>query len=291
MYSMSGFGKSFLEFDEIDVQVEIKTVNSRFLDFYIKSPNELNEFENYIKKLIKSRINRGKVEIYISIFYKNESDRIDINYNLLDRYNEIFTDVSKRYKVENVNRVSDFMRIRDCVIIKQDSIEQEKLKEYLESAINEALSNLIEMRLNEGKFLKNDLLEFLKDLENQLNEIEKQYPNILEFHKNNIKDRINDILDSSVEVDKNLLETEIAIYAEKKDISEEIVRMKSHFNQFKIFLNENISVGRKLDFLTQEFNREVNTIASKCVGYEISNITIEMKSIIEKIREQVQNVE
>ncbi len=291
MRSMSGFGKSALEFDELDISVEMKSVNSRFLDFYIRSPKEVNEFENDIKSIVKRRLGRGKVEIYIYFNYKNSSDRIDVNYDLLDRYNEIFGELNDRYQMTSKATVSNYMMVKDSVIIKDDAIATDKLKDYLTQSLNNAIDGLISMREKEGTYLLNDLSGYISELENQLSIIEKEYPSILKFHKDNIVARVEEIIVDKSLVDKNVLETELAIYAEKKDISEEILRLKSHFSQFKDIIESNESIGRKLDFITQELNREVNTIGSKCVGYEMSNVIIEMKSIIEKIREQVQNVE
>ncbi len=291
MRSMSGFGKSALEFDELDISVEMKSVNSRFLDFYIRSPKEVNEFENDIKSIVKTRLGRGKVEIYIYFNYKNSSDRIDLNYDLLDRYNEIFSELNDRYDMTSKATVSNYMMVKDSVIIKDDAIASEKLKDYLTQSVNSAIDGLISMREKEGAYLLNDLSGYISELENALNIIEKEYPSILKFHKDNIVARVDEIIVDKSLVDKNVLETELALYAEKKDISEEILRLKSHFSQFKGVIESNESIGRKLDFITQELNREVNTIGSKCVGYEMSNVIIEMKSIIEKIREQVQNVE
>ncbi len=291
MRSMSGFGKSTFEFEELDISVEIKSVNSRFLDFYIRSPKEVNEHENEIKSIVKNRINRGKVELYIIFNYKNSADRIDLNYDLLDRYNEIFGELTKRYNVVSSATISNYMMIKDSVTVKDDTIESDKLRGYLNKSINGALDELINMREKEGEYLLKDLSTYISELQTQLSIIEKEYPSILEFHKDNIKLRLDEIINDKSLLDQNILETELAIYAEKKDISEEILRLKSHFNQFNAMINSEGSIGRKLDFITQELNREVNTIGSKCVGYEVSNVIIEMKSIIEKIREQVQNVE
>ncbi len=291
MRSMSGFGKGTKEFNELDISVEIKSVNSRFLDFYIRSPKETNEFEHDIKTFIKQKIARGKLEVYINFDYKNSSDRIALNYDLLDRYDEIFKELNDRYHIGEKVRISNYLMVKDSVIINDESIDPKVLKNYLFETIDVALTHLIEMREKEGKYLLGDLDSYINQLEKLLVVIEQEYPNILDFHKNNIHNRVSDILDDPALLDKGVLETELAMYAEKKDISEEILRLKSHFSQFRSIISSSESIGRKLDFITQELNREVNTIGSKCVGYEISSVIIDMKSIIEKIREQVQNVE
>ncbi len=292
MRSMSGFGKSIMEFEELDINVEIKSVNSRFLDFYIRSPKEVNEFENDLKSLVRKRLSRGKIELFIHFNYKNSSDRIKPNYDLLDRYDEIFDELIKRYRgISSSKKINNYLMVKDSIIINDDAIEYDKLKEYVTKSIDKALDGLVHMREKEGVYLQDDLLGYISELEENLQIIEKEYPDILKYHKDKIKLRVDDIIDDIKLLDKNVLETELAIYAEKKDISEEILRLKSHISQFKEMTQKDESVGRKLDFITQELNREVNTIGSKCVGYEVSNVIIDMKSIIERIREQVQNVE
>ncbi len=291
MRSMSGFGKSTVEFEELDINVEIKSVNSRFLDFYIRSPKEINEFEHDIKSIVRKKLSRGKVELFVNVSYKNSSDRIQLNYDLLDRYNDIFDELIQRYGIDSSKKINNYLMVKESIVINEDAIAQETLRSYVSESINKALDSLIMMREKEGLYLKEDLLGYISELEHNLLIIEKEYPNILNFHKDKIKLRVNDIIEDINLFDKNVLETELAIYAEKKDIAEEILRLKSHISQFRELTKKEESVGRKLDFITQELNREVNTIGSKCVGYEISSVIIDMKSIIEKIREQVQNVE
>jgi len=290
--SMTGFGRGENGDGIHQFNVEIKTVNHRYNDIVVRMPKHLNYLEENIKSLIKEKIKRGRVEVYIALEYIDESN-LDIVVNMA---------LARAYKSE-LDRMADELNIKDRVkidhiltlpeIIKKERVEMEEdmVWECLKPAIDMALDNVVDMRIKEGLMLKEDMEDKITKINVDLKEIENRAPIVVVEYKEKLKSRIEELLDEDLNIDEDRLNYEIVFFADKADINEEIVRLKSHSEQFLNSLNGNEPVGRKLDFILQEMNREINTIGSKSEDLIISNCVVNIKSELEKIREQVQNVE
>lgn len=291
--SMTGYGREEFEDSEYKLSVEIKTVNHKYCNIYTKIPNRLNSIESKIKKYIKKKLKRGRIEVNIYLTEKNKDlVCLDPNFTFLDKYYETLTAIKKRYKIkEDINL--------DLLIDKKEAIESD-YKELDEDAIWLILKNILDnvinsvdkMRINEGKALLNDLEKSISKIQVLLENLKKLSDKIISNYRLSINEKIKKLLqESDFEPDENRLEQEIAIFADKRDINEEITRIESHLDQFKKYFTIDKPVGKKLDFLAQELNREVNTIGAKSPNVNISHIVVKMKDNIGKIREQVRNIE
>lgn len=293
MKSMTGFGSGTATKDGITCTVEIKSVNARFLDLFIRSPKQINPFETIIRGLVQDRITRGKVEVSVSIQDAGERPKtFTINSVLRKQIQELlvqeeFYDDPKKVPLQAVNSVSNEW------IQQQDTpIAEDVLSEIVKESTTQALDALIAMRTVEGKHIEQDLLSRISTLENVIKHIDENKAGAVEAYREHIKGKIQEYLvslEASISEDRFL--QEIALLADKTDITEEIVRFTSHVVQLKnTFVDEN-SIGRKVDFILQEMNREVNTIGSKAMDSSITEFVVQLKCELEKIREQVQNVE
>jgi len=293
MKSMTGFGSGTATKDGITCTVEIKTVNARFLDLFIRSPKQINPFETIIRGLVQDRITRGKVEVSVSIQDAGERPKtFTINSVLRKQIQELlvqeeFYDDPKKVPLQAVNSISNEW------IQQQDTpIAEDVLSEIVQESTNQALDALITMRTVEGKHIEQDLLSRISTLENVIKHIDENKAGAVEAYREHIKGKIQEYLvslEASISEDRFL--QEIALLADKTDITEEIVRFTSHVVQLKNTLVDENSIGRKVDFILQEMNREVNTIGSKAMDSSITEFVVQLKCELEKIREQVQNVE
>lgn len=293
MKSMTGFGSGTATKDGITCTVEIKSVNARFLDLFIRSPKQINPFETIIRGLVQDRITRGKVEVSVSIQDAGERPKtFTINSVLRKQIQELlvqeeFYDDPKKVPLQAVNSVSNEW------IQQQDTpIAEEVLSEIVKESTTQALDALIVMRTVEGKHIEQDLLSRISTLENVIKHIDENKAGAVEAYREHIKGKIQEYLvslEASISEDRFL--QEIALLADKTDITEEIVRFTSHVVQLKNTLVDENSIGRKVDFILQEMNREVNTIGSKAMDSSITEFVVQLKCELEKIREQVQNVE
>ena len=293
MKSMTGFGSGTATKDGITCTVEIKTVNARFLDLFIRSPKQINPFESIIRGLVQDRITRGKVEVSVSIQDAGERPKtFTINSVLRKQIQELlvreeFYDDPKKVPLQAVNSISNEW------IQQQDTpIAEDVLSEIVQESTNQALDALITMRTIEGKHIEQDLLSRITTLENIINSIDENKAGAVDAYREHIKGKIQEYLvslEASISEDRFL--QEIALLADKTDITEEIVRFTSHVVQLKNTLVDENSIGRKVDFILQEMNREVNTIGSKAMDSSITEFVVQLKCELEKIREQVQNVE
>ena len=293
MKSMTGFGSGTATKDGITCTVEIKSVNARFLDLFIRSPKQINPFETIIRGLVQDRITRGKVEVSISIQDAGERPKtFTINSVLRKQIQELlvqeeFYDDPKKVPLQAVNSVSNEW------IQQQDTpIAEDVLSEIVKESTTQALDALIAMRTVEGKHIEQDLLSRISTLENVIKHIDENKAGAVEAYREHIKGKIQEYLvslEASISEDRFL--QEIALIADKTDITEEIVRFTSHVVQLKNTLVDENSIGRKVDFILQEMNREVNTIGSKAMDSSITEFVVQLKCELEKIREQVQNVE
>ena len=293
MKSMTGFGSGTATKDGITCTVEIKSVNARFLDLFIRSPKQINPFESIIRGLVQDRITRGKVEVSVSIQDAGERAKtFTINSVLRKQIQELlvqeeFYDDPKKVPLQAVNSISNEW------IQQQDTpIAEDVLSEIVQESTNQALDALITMRTVEGKHIEQDLLSRITTLENIIKSIDENKAGAVDAYREHIKVKIQEYLvslEASISEDRFL--QEIALLADKTDITEEIVRFTSHVVQLKNTLVDENSIGRKVDFILQEMNREVNTIGSKAMDSSITEFVVQLKCELEKIREQVQNVE
>ena len=293
MKSMTGFGSGTATKDGITCTVEIKSVNARFLDLFIRSPKQINPFESIIRRLVQDRITRGKVEVSVSIQDAGERPKtFTINSVLRKQIQELlvqeeFYDDPKKVPLQAVNSISNEW------IQQQDTpIAEDVLSEIVKESTSQALDALVVMRTVEGKHIEQDLLSRISTLEHIINRIDENKSGAVEAYREHITSKIQEYLvslDASISEDRFL--QEIALLADKTDITEEIVRFTSHVVQLKNTLVDENSIGRKVDFILQEMNREVNTIGSKAMDSSITEFVVQLKCELEKIREQVQNVE
>lgn len=293
IYSMTGFGRGQNSNDVFDVTVEIKTVNNRYCDVIVKMPKKLNVFEDRIKNKVKSKLSRGRVEIYIN-FEEKSYDNYEVvpNFEILDKYVKAYEEIKAKYGITQNIDLPMLIKVQEGIDVSYLERGEEEYWEALEPALDDAILKLESMRQLEGEKLKLDILSKVAKIRDILIEIEKVGPQVLEGYKQKVKERLSDLLkEVNMEVDAYRLANELAIYADKTNINEEVVRIRSHLEQIGQILDLNEPMGRKLDFLIQELNREVNTIGSKSPDYDISNYVIDLKSELEQIREQVQNVE
>lgn len=291
-YSMTGFGRGESENKQYKIVIEIKSVNHRYNDIIIKMPKKLNVLEEKMKAKIKNYVNRGRVEVFVN-FEESEAENFVItpNYTVLDQYVSALEAIKDKYTVVDDMGVSLLARYPDALKVEFQEVDEELIWTLMESALTGALENLKTMRQVEGVKLKEDTISRVNVIRGIVKEIEKLAPDIVATHKEKMLERIKDLLDGTIEVDEQRIAMEIAVFSDKTNITEEIVRLESHFEQLVNILDESKPVGRKLDFLIQEMNREVNTIGSKSPDIDISNYVVDMKSEIEKIREQIQNIE
>ena len=289
--SMTGFGRGEVSVGQRKITVEMKAVNHRYLDVNIKMPKKLNFFDASIRNLLKEYIQRGKVDIYIT--YEDLSEQtVSVKYHpdVAASYLAYLNDMAESFSLENDIRVSTLSRYPEVFTMEEQEIDEESIWKVLETAIREACESFVESRLKEGENLKNDLVGKLDGMLNLVDYIEENSPKIIEEYKQKLQTKIHDLLEDN-RVDENRLLMEVTIFADKICVDEEIVRLRSHIMMVKNTLIEGGSIGRKLDFIVQEMNREANTILSKSTDLEISNRGIELKTEIEKDREQIQNIE
>ncbi len=291
MQSMTGYGKSEYSDGKITVSVEVKTVNNRFLDIIPKYPRSFVAYDDLIRKTAQSKLARGRVELFVSLSSESEQEsEVSINEGLAKKYVDIAKDLSKRYKLKNDFSVVSLMKTPDVLTLSESQTDEEKTKEILLVALNGAFDNLNEMRKVEGEKLKKDILSRNEKVFELVEKISKRAPMLKDEYHKKITERVKEIL-GDVNYDETRLLTETTIFADKSNIDEELTRLKSHIEQLKTICDSGFDEGKKLDFLMQEFNRETNTICSKSNDIEITKIGLELKNEIEKIREQVQNVE
>ena len=288
--SMTGYGRKNISKNDREYQIEIKSVNHRYLDISVKMPRQLSYLEDAIKKEISSRVKRGKVDIFIT-FNNNslEGRTIKINTELAHAYIEELKQLAKNENILSDIQVTEISKYPDVLNI-QNEQDDDKIKEEVIEVLNDAIENFISMRQTEGSKISEDLLKRLDYIEIKVNEISKLSTGLIEEYVVKLEARIKEIIKDQ-EIDKQRLAQEVVIYADKCSVEEEITRLNSHILQFKNLLNSDEAVGKKLDFIVQEMNRETNTIGSKANNLDITKRVIDLKTEIENIREQIQNIE
>lgn len=291
MYSMTGYGKGEYRKDGIELVVEIKTVNNRFLDIIPKYPRSFISFDDLIRKTVQGKLNRGRVELFVSFVDSREKEfSMQVDYALAKAYVNTSKELAKTFKgVKNDFTITQLMRVPDLVKSSFCETDVEELKDILVDTLNQALDNLNKMRLVEGEKLKQDLLARVATIEEIVKEVKTIAPQVAKEHQDKMLERIKELL-GEAEIEETRILQETAIFADKSNIDEEIERLTSHISQFRTIC-EDEGAGRKLDFLIQEFNRESNTICSKANNIKVTDCGLQLKCEIEKIREQVQNIE
>ena len=291
MLSMTGYGRGEYKEGGLELTVEIKTVNNRYLDVSVKSPRIFIAFEEVIRSIVREKLTRGHADVFVSLSDKREKPR---TLYLDEGVAKAYADAAKRVHTlfpdaENDFSVTNILRYPDVIKAEENSSADEECLGALKIALGIALDKLNAMRETEGEKLSFDMLSRIETIEDEVNSIEKRAPLVAENYKIKLEAKMKKLLEG-VEVDEGRLLTEVALFSDKSNIDEELTRLHSHISQFREICKEKL-VGRKLDFLVQEFNRETNTICSKSNDIEITRLGLAMKNEIEKIREQVQNVE
>ena len=289
--SMTGFGRCEVADEKRKFTVELKSVNHRYLDVNIKMPKKLNFFESTIRNLLKEYIERGKVDVYI-IYEDYTEDNYTLRYNsaLAAEYLGYLNSMAEEFHLDNDIRVSTLSRYPDVLVMEEQDIDEKELWSGLEKALRGACEQFVESRVKEGEALRNDLLDKLDAMLSDVDFIEERSPQIMKEYRMRLEEKIQEILGDR-QIDDSRIATEVTIYADKVCVDEETVRLRSHIMTTKDTLIAGGSIGRKLDFIAQEMNREANTILSKANNIEISDVGINLKTSIEKVREQIQNIE
>lgn len=289
--SMTGFGRYETVTDEYKISVEMKAVNHRYLDLSIKMPKKFNYFEASIRTLLKKHIQRGKVDLFINYEDYTEGN-LSLKYNkgLAGEYMNAFQQMAEQFQIPNDITVSALSRFPEVLTMEQTPEDEEQLWKILSDAISRAAERFVETRLEEGEHLRDDLLKKLDYMLELVSFIEERSPRIVEEYRTKLTDKVKELLNGAA-IDESRIVTEVTIYADKICTDEEMVRLRSHIETMKTKLIAGGSIGRELDFIAQEMNREANTILSKANDLEVSQKAIALKTEIEKVREQIQNIE
>ena len=291
MNSMTGFGRAKLEREEREYLVEIRSVNHKYADITVKAPRNLLYLEDKVRKAVLNRVARGKIEVFISYAnYGLNGKNVVLNKELAKLYIKELTELAEEADIPSGLRATEVSKMPDVLNVQLDEDSLETIWTELSECLENAIDNFIDMRSIEGNKIKQDLEERLKKIEEDVNKISELSTGLVEEYVVKLEERIKELLKVDV-VDKDRLAQEIVIYSDKCSTEEELTRLRSHISQFKNLLEQDEPTGKKLDFLMQEMNRETNTIGSKSGKLEITNLVIEMKTILEDIREQIQNIE
>ena len=291
MRSMTGFGRERIVAGGKEYLVEIRSVNSRYCELTAKVPKNYTYLEEKLKTLVKSRLSRGKAEISLTVYdIQGRDTAITVNTLVVKRYLEEMRKCSEELGLKDDIELSDIFRMTDAFTVVRPEEDEDVIWANAESAAKGALDKFTTMREAEGEKLKADILEKLDDIEKMTEEVERLSPETVKAYRERLYTRLKEVLEN-VQADEQRIIAEAAIFADKTAVDEETVRLHSHFKQFREMTEAKEPVGRKLDFLVQEINRESNTIGSKCQDLRVTKLVIEMKSEIEKIREQIQNIE
>ena len=289
--SMTGFGRCEQVTDQYKISVEIKAVNHRYLDLGIRMPKKFSRFENAVRTFLKEYVKRGKVDLFISFEDYTESEMcVRYNQRLAAEYVDCFKKMEEAFGIPNDMTVSALAKLPEVLTMDQVPEDEERLWEILSGALKGAAESLVHSREIEGEHLRRDLLEKLDYMEGLVDFIEERAPAILKEYRARLEDKVKELLDGSA-IDEGRIAAEVVIYADKICVDEETVRLTSHIDSTRKELMQGESVGRKLDFIAQEMNREANTILSKSSDPAISDQAIALKTETEKIREQIQNIE
>lgn len=289
--SMTGFGRAEVEEGNRKITVEMKAVNHRYLDVNLKMPKKLNFFESAIRNVLKEYVQRGKVDIFITYEdFSEENVSVKYNHDVAEEYLKYLRLMKEEFGLEDDIRVSTLSRYPEVFAMEEINVDEEEIWKVLEKALRAAAKSFVDTRIVEGENLKNDLIGKLDGMLECVDYIEERSPEIITEYKNKLTAKVKELIED-VKVDESRLLMEVTIFADKVCVDEEIVRLRSHVQTTKDTLIAGGSIGRKLDFIAQEMNREANTILSKSNDLRISEKGIVLKTEIEKVREQIQNIE
>ncbi len=289
--SMTGYGRAQEIIDGRDILVEIRSVNHRYYEFSARIPRAYGYLEEKLKSLLQGKVARGKVEVNVTIFNTEGKDAlVEVNKSIAKGYIDALNSVNEDLNLRNDLALSHLMRLPDVFTVQKTIDDEEVIWNAVSVVANKALDKFIQMRVSEGGRLQNDLLEKLNSIEEKVGIVETQSPKLTENYRNRLYVKLKEIL-SDTNIDEQRILTEAAIFSERVAVDEETVRLRSHITQFRQMIEESDVIGKKFEFYVQEMNRETNTIGSKAQDLIITKTVIEMKSDIEKIREQIQNIE
>lgn len=290
--SMTGFGRCELSDGERKFTVEMKGVNHRYLDVNIRMPKKLNFFETSIRSLLKKSVSRGKVDIFITYEDLSEGQAVlKYNASLAKEYMESLREMEEQFGLENDVRVSTLSRYPEVLTMEEQALDEEEIWNCLKKAMDGAISQFVETRTLEGENLRRDIIDKLDGMAELVEFIEVRSPKIIAEYREKLEEKVRELL-ADTQIDDSRIAAEVVIFADKICTDEEVVRLKSHISHMKdVLLSDEAGIGRKLDFIAQEMNREANTILSKANDLEVSNRGIDLKTEIEKVREQIQNIE
>jgi uncharacterized protein (TIGR00255 family) len=289
--SMTAYGSAESLKDSLEFIVEIRSGNYRYREIVLKLPQSLQPFEEKVRSIVSSTVKRGRIEVSIQIKDNgNRGLKLELNRPLVKAYIQVFKELNEELECKQRIDPSFFSQLKDIIITKQDSIDIENVWPDLEDVINKAVRSMESMRINEGRALEKDFLERLNRITRYIDEIRARTTVIVESYRDKLRQRINKLI-KNIEINEDRLIQEVALIADRSDITEELIRVESHLEQFRNFINQDDVIGRRLDFLLQEINREVNTMGSKAADSLVSQLAVEIKAELEKLREQIQNVE
>ncbi len=288
--SMTGYGAGSRKGNGISISAEMKTVNHRFCEQIVRMPKQYLTLEDAVKKLISQYIHRGRAEVFITVDgEKAKNQKMVVDWQLLDEYYRVLEEMRARFTIKEPVSVSELLQNKDCFQLLDNPVNVEEMESMLLGAVKDAAIQLAAMREAEGRELKTNILALLQSVHQVTDKLKRLAPKVAESYRERLKAKLDSY--TAGLVDESRLLTEVAIFAEKADINEELVRLYSHIHQFASIIEESEPVGRRLDFLLQEMNREVNTIGSKGNAADIASAVVDLKSSLEKMKEQVQNIE
>lgn len=289
--SMTGYGRAESSKGALEFSVEIRSGNNRFREIILRLPQSLQPSEDRIRSIVSSRVKRGRIEVSIQI--KDNGDKglnLELNRPLVRAYATIFNELNEELGCKQPIDLSFFSQLKDTIIVKQDSVDLERIWPDLKDVLDKALLSLETMRMDEGKALEEDFLVRLNRIKGDIEEIRNRAKVTVEEYRDKLIQKINKLIEG-IDIAEDRLMQEVAIMADRTDITEELIRVESHLEQFRSYMNQDDVIGRRLDFLLQEINREVNTMASKAADSFVSQLVVDIKAELERLREQIQNVE
>lgn len=291
MRSMTGFGRAKLEKNNRIYSIEIKSVNHKYSDISIKLPRSLNYLEDSIKKQISSKVARGKIDVFVTFEnYSEQGKEVVINEELVEEYMEKFKLLAEKNNLSMNIPVTEITKLPDVLTLKETEEEEDTIQNELLECLEQAINNFVEMRTIEGNKIKEDLKARIDKVECDVQKISEYSTRLVQEYVVKLEERIKEILKTDV-VDQSRLAMEVVLFADKCSVEEELTRLKSHIEQFRTLINSEGTIGKKIDFLLQEMNRETNTMGSKSGSLDITNLVVNIKTELEDIREQIQNIE
>lgn len=289
--SMTGYGSAKGAADGFEITVELKSVNNRYLDTSVRLPRSFIFAEDAVKSAVQSHISRGKVDVFVTVDSSSAGDvAVRVNEALLKGYIDAITHIFEEYPVTNDLTAMSVARLPDVLSVEKKDMDAEEIAAAISAIAEKALKDFDEMRIREGEKLRDDVLSRLETIDRLVGIVEEKAPETVRDYRARLEQKMTEVLASSG-IDESRILAEAAIFADHIAVDEETVRLRSHMSQLETMINGSSPIGRKIDFLVQEFNREANTIGSKCQNSEIAHVVVELKSEIEKIREQIQNIE